>query len=160
MPRLVAVEHVMEDARAARFGQELGTEPNQAARNHQVLHAHPTRSVVDHLLEPPLAQSEQLSDHADVLLRRVDRQLLHRLVQPSVDVAGYHLRLADGELETFAPHQFDQHSELQLTAALDLPRVRPRSREHTNGDVSDQLLREPRFDHARRQTVAVPAGER
>src|SRR4028119_1151518 len=39
-----------------------------------------------------------LGDRAEVLLRGVDRQPLHRLVQLAVDLLGDHLRLADGEL--------------------------------------------------------------
>ena len=41
----------------------------------------------------------------------------------AVDLAGQHLRLADRELEAFAPHQLDEHRQLQLAAALHLPGV-------------------------------------
>ena len=124
-PRLPAVEDVVEQAGAARLGEELGAEADQAARGHEVLHPHPAGAVVDHLLEPALAQREQLRDHADVVVGHVDRQPLDRLVRLAVDLAREHLRLADGELEALAAHQLDEHGELQLAAALDLPRVRP-----------------------------------
>jgi hypothetical protein len=74
-----------------------------------------------------LAQREQLRDDADVssgtsiATRSTARAL-------AVDLAGQHLRLADGELEAFAAHQLDEHRELQLAAALHLPRVRPLGR--------------------------------
>ena len=71
---------MVQDAGAARLGEELGAEADQAARGHEVLHAHPAGAVVDHLLEAPLAQREQLRDDADVVLGDVDRDALDRLV--------------------------------------------------------------------------------
>ena len=68
------------DAGAARLGEELGAEADQAARRHEVLHPHPAGAVVDHLLEAALAQREQLGDDADVVLGDVDREALDRLV--------------------------------------------------------------------------------
>ena len=41
----------------------------------------------------------------------------------AVDLAGQHLRLADGQLEALAAHGLHEHGELQLAAALDLPGV-------------------------------------
>ena len=52
-----------------------------------------------------------------------------------------HLRLADRQLEALAAHQLDEHRELQLAAALHLPRVRARGREDAQRDVADELLR-------------------
>ena len=126
VPRLPALEDVVEDPGAARLGEELGAEADQAARRDEVLHARPAGAVVDHLLQPPLAQREQLRDDADVLLGDVDRDALDRLVPLAVDLARQHLGLADGQLEALAAHQLDEHGELQLAAALHLPRVRAR----------------------------------
>ena len=126
VPRLPAFEDVVEDAGAARLGQELGAEADQAARGDEVLHARPAGAVVDHLLQRALAQREQLRDDADVLLGDVDRDALDRLVLLAVDLLREHLRLADGELEALAAHQLDEHGELQLAAALHLPGVRAR----------------------------------
>ena len=50
-PRLPAVEDVVQQAGAARLGEELGAEADQAAGGDEVLHAHPAGAVVDHLLE-------------------------------------------------------------------------------------------------------------
>jgi hypothetical protein len=74
LPRLVAVEDVVEDAGAAGLGQELGPEPDQAAGGDPVLEPDPAGAVVDHLLHAALAQAEQLGDDADVVLGHVDRQ--------------------------------------------------------------------------------------
>src|SRR5205085_12292374 len=111
------------------------------------------RPVADDLLHTPLAEREQLRHDADILLRHVDRDALHRLAALAVDLLRQHLRLADGQLEALAAHQLDEHRELQLAAPLYLPRVRPRPRQDTQGDVADELLLEPAADLARRQPV-------
>jgi hypothetical protein len=66
-----------------------------------------------------------------------------RLVPLAVELARDDLRLADGELEALAAHQLDEHRELELAAALHLPRVRPLGRENAKRDVADELLVEP-----------------
>ena len=116
---------MVEHAGAARLGEELGAEADQPARGDEVVHPHPARAVVDHLLHAALAQREQLGDDADVVLGHVDGEPLDGLVHAAVDLAREHLRLAHGELEALAAHQLDEHGELQLAAALDLPRVGP-----------------------------------
>ena len=70
------------------------------------------------------------------------------------------LRLADGELETLAPHRLDEHRELQLAAALHLPRVGSLGREHAQRHVADELLLQPALDLARGELLAVLARER
>ena len=90
-----------------------------------------------------LPQREQLRDDADVVLRNVDRQPLDRLVHLAVDLARDDLRLADGQLEALAAHHLDEHRELQLAAALHLPRVGPLGRQHAQRHVADELLVEP-----------------
>ena len=150
MPGLVAVEDVVEDAGAARLGEELGAEADQAAGGDEVLEPHPAGAVVDHLLEAALAEREQLREHADVVLGRVDREPLDRLVHLAVDELRHHLRLADGELEALAAHQLDEHGQLELAAALHLPGVRPLGGEDAERDVADELLVEPALQHASR----------
>ena len=88
-----------------------------------------------------LAQREQLRDDADVVLWNVDRDALDRLVALSVDLLVSDLRLADRQLEAFASHQLDEDRELQLAAALNLPRVGPRRWVDAQRDVADELLR-------------------
>ena len=72
----------------------------------------------------PLRAASSWVIGAEVLLGRVDRQPLDRLVQLAVDLAGDHLRLADGQLVALAAHLLDQDRQRQLAAALHLPGVR------------------------------------
>ena len=134
--------------------------PTRPRAGHALLHAHPAVAVVDHLLHAALAQCEELGDDADVVLGQVDRHALERLVQRPVDVAREHLRLADGQLEALAAHELDEHRELQLAAALDLPGVGPLGVLHAQGHVADELLLQTRLDLPRGELAAVLAGER
>ncbi len=142
-PRLEALEDVVEDPGAARLGQELGAEADQAARRHDDVHAHPAGAVVDERLRAALAEREELRDDAEVLLGRVDRDALDGLVQDAVDLARDDLRLADGELEALAAHLLDQDRELELAAALHLPGVGRLGREDAERDVADELGAQP-----------------
>ena len=116
--------------------------------------------MVDHLLHSALAQREQLREHADVLLRRVDREPLDRLVHLTADVSCHNLRLAHRKLEALAPHQLDEHGQLKLAASLHLPRIRPLGRNHAQRDIADQLRIEPALDLARSQSRSLQSGER
>ena len=147
-PRLVALEDVVRDAGAAGVGEELGAEADQAARRHQELHPDPAGAVVGHLLHAALAGGEQLGDRAEVLLGRVDGEPLDRLVDLAVDLAGDHLRLADGELVALAAHLLDQDRQRQLAAALHLPGVGTLGREDPERHVADQLGVEAVLDQA------------
>ncbi len=120
-PALPAVEDVVHEAGAAGLGEELGAKADQAAGGHEVLHPHPAGAVVGHVLHAALAQREHLGDDADVVLGYVDREALDGLVAFAVDLTDQDVRLADGQLEAFAAHHLDEHRELQLAAALDLP---------------------------------------
>ena len=148
---------MVRDPGAARLGQELRPEADQAARRDQVVHPHPAGAVVDHLLHAALAQRQHLCDHADVLLGDVDAEPLDRLVQLAVDLTRDDLRLADGQLEALAAHQLDQHRERELAAALDLPDLGSLGLEHPQRDVADELPVEPRLDLRGGQLVAVLA---
>ena len=154
-PRLVAVRDRVRDAGAAGRGEELGAEADQAARRDDELHAHPAGAVVGHVVHAALAGGEQLRDRAEVLLGRVDRQVLERLVGLAVDLLRDHLRLADGELEALAAHVLDEDREGELAAALHLPRVRTADVDDLERDVADELAVEAVLDHARGELVAL-----
>ena len=146
---------MVEDAGAAGLGEELGAEADQGAGRDQVVEPDPAGAVVDHLIDAALAQRQHLGDHADVFLGDVDRQALDRLAELAVDLAGQHLGLAGGQLEALAPHQLQQHDQLQLAAPLHLPGVGAVAVEHPDRDVADQLRIEAGADLARGELVAV-----
>ena len=104
----------------------------------------------------PLRAGQHLGDGADVLLGHVDRQPLDRLVHLAFDLAGDDARLAGGQLEALAPHHLQQHDQLQLAAALDLPGVGPLGVVDPDRDVADQLGVEPVADLAGGQLVCPP----
>jgi hypothetical protein len=85
---------------------------------------------------------------------------LDGLVHLAVDLVGEHHRLADGELEALASHLLDQDRELEFTASLDLPRVRPFGRQHADRHVADQFGVEPVLDQPCGQLLAFATGER
>ena len=92
-----------------------------------------------HVLEAALAHRQHLRDGAEVLLGHVDRDPVDRLVRLAADLSGDDLGLADGELEALAAHRLDEHRELELAAALHLPRVGPLGGAHAQGHVADEL---------------------
>ena len=63
---------------------------------------------------------------------------------PAVDRPRHDLRLADGQLEPLAAHHLDEDRELELAAALHLPRLGPLGVEHADRHVADDLLVQPR----------------
>ena len=113
--------------------------PIRPRAGHEELHPDPAGAVVGHLLHAALAGGEQLGDRAEVLLGGVDGQPLDRLVHLAVDLAGDHLRLADGQLEALAAHLLDQDGQRQLAAALHLPGVGALGRQDPQRHVADQL---------------------
>ncbi len=156
----MALEHVVQQRRPSRLGEQLGAEADQPAGRDDVVEADPPGPVVDDLLHPPLAQGEQLGDHAEVLVGDVDRDAVDRFVNDPVDLTREHLGLADGELEALPPHHLHEHGELQLAAALDLPGVGALGGEDADADVADELGVEAALDESGGQLRAVPARQR
>jgi hypothetical protein len=76
-------------------------------------------------------------------------------LQRAVDLAGDDLGLAHGELEALAAHHLDQHRQLQLAAALHLPRVGALGLQHADGDVADRARVEAVLDQAGGQLGAA-----
>ncbi len=78
----------------------------------------------------------------------------------AIDLAGDDPRLAGGQLEALAPHHLQQHDELQLATALDLPGVGPLGRQDADRDVAEQLLVEPVLDLAGGDLASLAPGQR
>ncbi len=115
--RRVAVEDVVEQARARRRREVLGAEADEAARRNPILEPHAAAPVGHHRDELALALRKARHHAALVLLAEVDRELLPRLVHDAVDDALDDGRPRYRELVAFTPHVLDQHREVQLAAA-------------------------------------------
>ena len=77
-------------------------------------------AVVAHVLHACASRFPSSSATApDVLLDRVDDQVLDRLVQSPVDLAGDDLGPRDGELVALAAQRLDQDRQVQLAATRD-----------------------------------------
>ena len=160
VPGLKALQDMVKLARASCLRQELGAETNQATSRHDLFDPHPTRAVVDHLLHATLADTEQLDHHTSKFFRHINRQTLHWLVALAINHARHNLRLTDRQLETLTAHRLDEHSQLQLAAALDLPRVRALRRGDAKRHVADQLLIKAVLQHRGRQLGTALTSQR
>ena len=68
LPLGVAVEQSVHDDGAARVGEELAAQADQAAAGHAELDAHAAVAVIVHVGDFAFARSELLHDHADEIL--------------------------------------------------------------------------------------------
>ena len=96
--------------------------------------------MIDHVHHLALAQAHHLGDGAHELLWCIDGDAFERLVQLAVYSLGDDLRLANGELESLAPHLLDEDGQLQFAAALHLPHVGAVGVGHLDRHVSDEFL--------------------
>ena len=155
MPGLVALEDVVEDAGAAGFGKELRVKADERACGHEVLLAHPPGPVVDHVLETAFTQRQKLSDDSEIVLRDIDGQPFDRLAELSVHQLRDDLRLADGQLKSFAAHRLNQDRQLELASPLHLPGVRPVRRTHPDGDIAHHFRIQAVPDQTRGQLRSI-----
>ena len=88
----------------------------------------------------PLRRAELFDHHADEVLGAIDDQQFQRLVQLAVDGLGQDFGLADGQLEAFAAHHFDQDGELQFAAAHHFEGVGAAGFFDSDGDVGEQFF--------------------
>src|SRR5262249_47261666 len=111
--RTVVLEVVVQDAGAARVGQELRAVADEPARRADVLEAHAPLAGGPHLLHAPAAPPELLDHRARVGLVDVDDHLLVRLLLlAAVTLLEDDLGLRDHELVAFAAHGLDQHGQV------------------------------------------------
>ena len=94
---------------------------------------------------------------AEVVLGDVDAQALHRLIDFAVNDARNDLRLTDGELEVLPAHHLNEDRQLEFTAALDLPGVGALGLVHPDRHIADELLLQPRLNHAGGELLAALA---
>ena len=111
--------------------------------------------------EFPFAPGQLLDDDALIFLGDIDNQLLDRFQR----VAGFVLMGDDfgtgnAELQSFAPHLFDQNRQMQFAATGDFDAVGSTEVFHPQRDVDAQFPLQPFFQLAQHNGGAVVAGER
>ena len=106
-------------AGAARHGQELALEADQAARRNAVFEAHAALAVGLHVLQVAAARAELFHHRALVGFFDVDRQHFVRLLFLAVDFLDHHARARHGQFIAFAAHVFEQDGQVQFAAARD-----------------------------------------
>ena len=158
--RTVLEERVVQQTRAARFGEELGADAEQTARRDLELDAHAAAAGIDHVGHLAASLLNLLHDRADVRLVDVDDESLVRLQRFPAGFLENDLRARQRELEGFAAHVLREDREVQLAAAAHFEAVGQIGLAHAKGDVLAQLALEALFDVARRDVLAFGAGER
>ena len=121
--RAVLEERVVQQAGAARLGEELGADAEQAARRDLELDAHAAGAGVDHVGHLAAALLQLLHDRAGVRFLDVDDERFVRLHGLAVDVLEDDLRARQRELEAFAAHVLGEDREVQLAASGDFEAV-------------------------------------
>ena len=109
------MEDMIHNPVALRARQELRTEADQPARRDKELHADIARQL-RHIRQLRLARTERLHHGAHILLRNLDRQILHWLALLSVDRLVDNLGLANLQFIALTAHLLDQNGKMQLTA--------------------------------------------
>src|SRR5688500_6863695 len=130
---------------ATGFGQELGTETDQPASWHEILHADPAGAVVDHLFESAVAKPEQLGDDSNKVFWNVDGQPFDRLMDLAGNLPSHYLWLPDGHLERLTAHRLNKDRQLEFATALHLPGIRSFRGQDSDGNISHQLCIQSRF---------------
>ena len=106
----------MNQSGAARVRQQLAAQADQSARRNLEVHAHAPGVVIAHLEHFAAPAAECFHNDADETLRYIDDQALERFKLPAFFRAHNDFRLADHQLEAFAPHRLDQDGQLQFAA--------------------------------------------
>ena len=138
-PRLESVEHMVQLAGAARLGEELGAEPDEAPGGDYELEPHPSGAVVHHLHHAALAQRDELGDDAEVVLGHVDGDALDWLVQLAVDLAVSTWGLPTVSSKPSRRAATRPGSPVAARPALDFPGVRSLRIQHPQRHVADQF---------------------
>src|SRR4029434_668396 len=96
--------------------QELAMITDQAARRRRKGDPCLAAARGTHVGELPLALGHLVDDGAAMPVVDIDDDGFIRLLATLQSFAKQHPRAADRQLETLAPHRFDQHAELKLAA--------------------------------------------
>src|SRR5579859_3390409 len=105
------LEDGVNERGAARVGEQLAAEADEAARRNFEFEANAAGAVIAHLGHFAAAGAERFHDDADEIVGDVDDDALLRLQLAAVFIANNDFGLADHEFEAFAAHGFDEKEE-------------------------------------------------
>src|SRR5664279_6612832 len=142
MPRLVAVEDMIEKARPLGIGEKLGPEAYQAARGYPELQPYPAVAIVLHLLHFSLSHACLLGNDTHKFFRYIYHEQLHWFVQFAFYFFGDCFRHRHRKFVSFPPHHFNQYGKLKLSPAHNLERIGVIEFD-PYGDIVKELLLEP-----------------
>ena len=121
---IVTMEDGVHDTVAARGGEELIAESEQAARGCDEDHAGRVLTGIVHLHHFAAATPEHFHDHTDRVVAGLHVNLFVRFEQCAiVRIVIDDFWTRDLELIALAPHRFDQDAEVQFTATADEERL-------------------------------------
>ena len=155
------MEHAVQNAGAARVGQEFTLITDQPARRHMGDDAGLTGTGGLHLRQFPTPDSCDFFDHhARVIIVDVDGDFLDGFQPLTVLFPKQHLRARDAKLKPLAAHVLDQNTHLQFATARDLEGLAARRVGHADGDIRFRLFHQAFADHPALDLLAVTSGER
>ena len=158
--RLVAVEDVGDQTRAAREVQEFVGEADQATGRDAVFQAHAATAVGFHVHQLALALAQRLHHATLVAFLDVGRHQLDRLAALAVDILEHHARLGDGQLVAFAAHFFEQDGQVQFATAGHFEDAILVGFLHAQRHIGAQFLLQAVPDLAAGHELAFAAGQR
>lgn len=127
---------------AARVGQKLAAEADEAARGDFEFEANAAGAVIAHLGHFAAAGAERFHDDADEIVGDVDDDAFLRLEFAAAFIANDDFGLSNHEFETFAAHGFDEDGELQFAAAENAEGFGRVGIFDSNADVGEQFALE------------------
>ena len=154
-----AFKQGVQERRAARVGQQLPAQADQAARRNREFHAHPSGAVVDHFAEFAAPASQRLHHHANKVFRTIHHQSLEGFKFLAVFLAHHDFRLADHQFVTLAAHGFNQDGELQFAARKHAKHIGGFRIDDAQGNVGEQFFLQARAEIARSDPLALAAGK-
>ena len=156
----IAVEHAVDDAGAARVGEEFAVIADEAARRCEEHKARLARAGRAHVLQFAFAQRNLFDDDARIGIVHVDGDFFDRL-QTLAILAGLenHARTRDRKLEAFAAHLLDENAELEFAAAGHFISAFA-GLMHLDGDIAFGFAQQAVADDAALHLVALAARER
>ena len=98
------------------------THPDQAARRNTEFQMRHAGGRCGHGFGLTASRSDEFHHRANVRTRHIDFQQLVRFTFLAIDFADDDFRFADGKLKPFTTHRFDEHGQMQHTAAGDRER--------------------------------------